>query len=118
MNNSIRVIHPYWLEGALVFDDPSVGLDREPFVAGADTVLGILAAAVSPKCAKKFTLYFSDQPFPGHQAALRRLHPEYGGTWYICDELGGMEGWLCPALFKYFEAAPEFLYVQIKEPQS
>jgi len=25
-----------------------------------------------------------------------------------------MEGWLCPALFKYFTAAPKTLYAQIK----
>jgi hypothetical protein len=28
-----------------------------------------------------------------------------------------MEGWLCPALFKYFEAAPKDLYVKA-EPLS
>jgi hypothetical protein len=25
-----------------------------------------------------------------------------------------MEGWLCPALFKYFEKAPKQIYVQAK----
>ena len=25
-----------------------------------------------------------------------------------------MEGWLCPALFKYFEQTPQKLYVQVK----
>jgi hypothetical protein len=25
-----------------------------------------------------------------------------------------MEGWLCPALFKYFEEAPKRIYVQVK----
>ena len=25
-----------------------------------------------------------------------------------------MEGWLCPALFKYFEQTPKKLYIQIK----
>jgi hypothetical protein len=26
----------------------------------------------------------------------------------------GMEGWLCPALLKYFDKAPKKIYVQIK----
>ena len=25
-----------------------------------------------------------------------------------------MEGWLCPALFKYFDQAPERIYAQVK----
>jgi len=29
-----------------------------------------------------------------------------------------MEGWLCPALFKYFEAAPPKIYAQFKPKQS
>jgi hypothetical protein len=34
--NSIHVIHPYKHAGVWAFDDPAVGLVREPFVAGAD----------------------------------------------------------------------------------
>lgn len=113
MSNAIRVIHPYWHQGLLVFDDEAVGLVREPFVAGADTVLEILAESVGPECKERFTLLFSDQPFPGHQAEMRRLHPEHGGTWYSCDQVG-LEGWLCPALFKYYAEAPANLYIQIK----
>ena len=37
--NSILVIHPYKSEGMWVFDDARVGLVREPFVAGADTII-------------------------------------------------------------------------------
>jgi hypothetical protein len=29
---------------------------------------------------------------------------EYGGNWYYSPQFD-MEGWLCPALFKYFELA-------------
>ena len=38
---------------------------------------------------------------------------ESGGNWYYSPEYDA-EGWLCPALFKYFEWAPERLYVQVK----
>lgn len=111
--NSIHVIHPYWDNGSLVFDDPDVGLRKEPFVAGADSVLAVLAGWV-PGCEERFTLLFSDKPFPGSQTSIRRLRPECDGTWYACDDLDGAEGWLCPALFRYFEEAPERLFLQIR----
>ena len=34
---------------------------------------------------------------------------ESGGNWYYCPQFD-IEGWLCPALFKYFEKAPAALY--------
>jgi hypothetical protein len=36
-----------------------------------------------------------------------------GGNWYYSPQLD-MEGWLCPALFKYFPEAPKEIYVQVK----
>lgn len=114
MSNQIRAIHPYWDNGLLVFDDPAVGLVKEPFVQGADDVLAALASQVSDECKDGFTLLFSHEPFPGYQAEVKRLHREYGGNWYVCEELG-MKGWLCPALYKYFDVAPESIFVQIKE---
>ena len=35
------------------------------------------------------------------------------GNWYYSPELD-MEGWLCPALLKYFDEAPRELFVQVK----
>ena len=58
-----------------------------------------------------FRLLFSAAPFPGHQGKFARLRPEHGGTWYR-DATTGDEGWLCPALFKYFDHAPETLYAK------
>jgi hypothetical protein len=52
-------------------------------------------------------------PFPGHQYRLDWRRAESGGNWYYSADLD-MEGWLCPALFRYFSDAPAFLYVQIK----
>jgi len=33
------------------------------------------------------------------------------GYWYRVKNIGA-EGWLCPALFRYFETAPESIYVK------
>jgi hypothetical protein len=111
-DNIIHVIHPYWYCGSLVFDDPTVGLEKEPFVAGTDTALAMLAKAVGG-CEKRFTLVFSKLAFPGHQLRATRGKAEAGGYWYRWDALG-VDGWLCPALFLYFKTAPQHLYVQIK----
>lgn len=37
--NAIRAIYPYKDSGLWVFDDERVGLDKEPFIAGADTLI-------------------------------------------------------------------------------
>lgn len=44
------------------------------------------------------------------------LREEYGGNWYWCPQLE-LEGWLCPALFMYFEKAPTKLFA-CAEPKS
>ena len=48
MKNSIFVIKPYKWEGLWVFDDPAVGLVKEPFVGGADTMIDV--ATVNGSC--------------------------------------------------------------------
>jgi len=42
--NAINFIVPYRYEGMWVFDDARVGLDKEPFVSGADDMIDVLAA--------------------------------------------------------------------------
>jgi len=110
--NSMLVIHPYRVEGMWVFDDARAGLVQEPFVSGADLILDRLVEGI-PGAEKGFTLLFSASPFPGFQAQFDWRRAEHGGNWYFCRQLG-MEGWLCPALFKYFEAAPPTIYAQCK----
>lgn len=113
--NSIHVIHPYLDEGVLVFDDDAVGLVKEPFVGGADVALSALADQVCGKQWKKkgFTILFSAKPFAGYQTRMDWVREEHGGNVYWSTELG-MEGWLCPALLKYFESAPQAIYIQIR----
>jgi hypothetical protein len=113
--NSIGLIVPYKYEGMWVFDDPHVGLSREPFIAGIDTMIDRLVALI-PDPDKGFRLLFSAAPFPGDTVELQWRREELGGNWYYCPQFD-MEGWLCPALFKYFDKAPPKLYVRA-EPKN
>ena len=108
--NSISFIVPYRHEGMWVFDDPRVGLDKEPFVSGADILIDCLVADI-PNAVKGFRLLFSASPFPGYRTKLEWRREEYGGNWYFCADFN-LEGWLCPALFKNFDTAPQEIYVK------
>ncbi len=106
--NAIGVIAPYKYEGMWVFDDPAVGLTREPFVSGIDKMIDRLVAQI-PDAENGFRLLFSATPFPGYTIKLIWRREEYGGNWYYSPNLD-MEGWLCPALLRYFDKAPPELY--------
>lgn len=109
-SNSIGIIAPYRYEGTWVFDDPRAGLVREPFVAGIPQIIDTLTKHI-PNAEQGFRLLFSGTPFPGYQHKLTWLREEGEGNWYgLADP--PMEGWLCPALFKYFAQAPKELYVK------
>jgi hypothetical protein len=110
--NALHVIAPYKYHGTWVFDDPRVGLVREPFVAGADTMIDKATADI-PDAAGGFVMIFAERPFPGHQVHLEWRRNDGSGDWYYSPELA-TEGWLCPALLKYFERAPRDIYVQLK----
>jgi hypothetical protein len=113
VNNSIFVIKPYKWEGLWVFDDPSVGLVKEPFVGGADTMIDVATARV-PNAEQGFLAIFSAGYFPGAQIVLEWTKAEGGGSVYRWKEKE-MEGWLCPALLRYFPEPPAQLFVQVKE---
>lgn len=98
-----------------VFDDPKVGLHREPFVSGIDTMIDKLVEKITD-AEKGFRLVFSENPFPGYDVKLEWRRTEHGGNWYHSSALK-TEGWLCPALFKYFERAPKELYGKV-EPKT
>ena len=110
MANQILVISPYWSSETWVFDDPDVGLVREPFVSGVPEMIDELVKEI-PDARKGFRLLFSAAPFPGYQKRFDRLREEMGGTWYQSED-ATREGWLCPALFRYFDRAPQALYVK------
>lgn len=108
--NAMFVIYPYFDRGDWVFDDEAVGLKREPFVFGVPEMIEYFVSNI-PDAKRGFKLYFSASPFPGHTAKLDWIREEYEGNWYRWPALG-TEGWLCPALFKYFDYAPRQIFVR------
>ncbi|TDJ68200.1 MAG: hypothetical protein E2O39_13485 [Planctomycetota bacterium] len=111
--NALRVISPYKHLGMWVFDDERAGLVQEPFVAGADTLIDHALAAKGIHGDRGFRLMFSASEFPGFDYRLTWAREGEGGNWYYSDDFK-MEAWLCPALFKYFDEAPEALYAEFK----
>jgi hypothetical protein len=60
-----------------------------------------------PDAQRGFRAVFSQTAFPGHHVKLEGRR----GDWYYSGKYQ-MEGWLCPALFKYFITAPSEIYVR------
>ncbi len=110
--NSIYIIKPYRYEGFWVFDDANVGLVREPFVGGADKILDVATAHI-PDAHKGFIAVFSAGYFPDAEIELDWVEEKGSGNVYRWPEKN-MEGWLCPALFKYFDQTPAKLYIHLK----
>jgi hypothetical protein len=109
-SNAIMVIAPYWYNGTWVFDDPAVGLRREPFVAGVPEMIDLLVKDI-PDSREGFRLTFSANPFPGYQNKLTWLRGDSNGNFYRLDNPLA-EGWICPAMFKYYQTPPEHIYVK------
>jgi len=113
--NAINLIAPYRLHGMWVFDDARRGLVEEPFVGGADQMIDrVVADLPSPEAG--FVMMFSADPFPGSRIVLEWRRAEGAGNVYYAPELDA-EGWLCPALLRYFEAPPPMLHVAVRARQ-
>lgn len=127
------VIKPYIYEGQWVFDDASKELDKEALVAGVPEIIAamLLTKNIPMTDAEKgFRLIFSEGPFPGHQLAAKHdptmSETEAFGNWYEVEYIkgedpnkgnyyAGMKGWLCPALFKYFDHTPKTIYASAEK---
>src|SRR2546423_1023733 len=60
---------------------------------------------------------FASEPFPGHQFRLDWRRSDGSGNWYYALGLE-LEGWLSPALLRYFPEAPKAIYFQVKSRQA
>ena len=110
--NQINIIKPYRWNGAWVFDDADVGLNREPLVAGADVIMDIM----EKKYGTSFLVMFSKNRIPGYTLALKKVKGDKtdkgNGVVYFSIRLMKF-AWLCPALFKYFDKSPSKMYIKI-----
>jgi hypothetical protein len=110
--NNMLIIFPFMRDGTWCFDDQTFGLVAEPFVLGMSEIISrMLTRTDLPQPVERFKLIFSAQPFPGYQARIDHLREEMGGNWYRLAD-SQMEGWLCPAMFHYFQQAPPCIYAQ------
>jgi len=112
-SNAIMVVAPYKYAGTWVIDDPAVGLNREPFVAGIPEMIDAMVKDI-PDSERGFRMLFSTHPFPGYSHKLTWRHGDESGNWYYCEQLG-KEGWLCPGLFKYYRNAPPEIFVKAEK---
>lgn len=109
-------LYPYLLRNCWVFDDRRTGLKEEAFVLGMSEILtAVVRQQNIPDAARGFRMIFSDKPFQGWQADMKKIPGGSleEGNWYhgqINSE--EMRGWLCPALYLYFREAPEKLYMR------
>ncbi|NQT93809.1 MAG: hypothetical protein HQ559_13705 [Lentisphaerae bacterium] len=110
MGNSIFVIAPYKTAGTWVIDDPTRGLEREPFVAGIPKLIDRLTQDI-PGAETGFRLLFSAGEFPGFTHKMTWKRKSSSGNWYYSEEFKA-EGWLCPAFFKYFSKPPRAIYIK------
>ncbi len=115
MANAIVAIYPYKAEGLWVFDDDRAGLVQEPFIAGADVIIDHFVKNI-PEAELGFRLLFPEHEFPGHDAKLVWAREDGSGNIYRLHD-SDLEGWLCPALLKYFDAPPGEIYAKF-EPKS
>ena len=111
IKNSLLDIYPYKYRDTWVFDDERVGLYREPFVFGIPEIIDHLVKDI-PNSKKGFRLTFSASPFPTYSQEIYKIEEDLGGNWYKMKNYPHIEGWLCPALFKYFPTAPDSLYLK------
>ncbi len=119
MGNSLFVIHPYNTmpngRGSWVFDDEARDLKAEPFVMGIPEMINHFTKDIK-NATKGFTLIFSATPIPKAEAHLQLIRKEGQGTWYRLMGTS-FEGWLCPALYKYFKNPPKNIYCKFEALQ-
>ena len=128
MSNVLTVIEPYWYQDTWVFNDVSLGLEKEPIEGRFEgemgemmELAGVTGTGLSemidylvkdiPNARSGFILLFSSQPFAGYQVELTRFMKEWSG-WYYKAKNYRAEPWLPPTLLSYFGTAPESIYVK------
>jgi len=116
--NAINVIYPEYHNGIWVFTDESKELVNEPFVGATNSVISLIANVAGVLNNDKFRLLFSSISFPEYQHVVTHIENKVSdfGDWYdfeiYLDEVFSYQFWLCPALLKYFDTAPDEIYIK------
>lgn len=108
--SSIFLIKPYKIKDSWFFDDQKRDIYERPFAKGVNSILQGVSDDLKTE---RIKIIFSSSPFNGYQYSFTCMKPEESGYWYKCDQTSN-NGWLRSGLFKYFDRAPEKLYVQFK----
>jgi hypothetical protein len=111
-------ISVYWANdvGLWAFDDKKHGLVKELFLQDMTNIISDAIMTYLQKDVNKFRILFSANEFPGAHSDLTFKHEENDGAWYEYQKDDGeiVEGWLCPALYHYFDEAPEKIYFRVE----
>jgi hypothetical protein len=102
-------------DGVWNFTDDARGLLREPLVAGIPAIVDKHIARLHlnyTQSRKGLYVVFSDAQFPTATLSLTKVRDEFGGATYRADN-DGDEGWLCPALLKFFDTAPDRIWISM-----
>ncbi len=112
-SDGILVIEPYKSEGRWYFDDAKTDLLREPFAKNIGLMIEATVTNI-PNAEKGFKLHFSSKEFPDYSLKIKRTREKSKGNFYYCEKLD-IEGWLCPALLKYYKTPPRYIYFKAEK---
>lgn len=116
----IQSIAPYFLHSQWVFDSDRHGLYEEAFVCGMSEIIDAVLEdndIVPASVESGFRLTFSANKWPKSTHSLKWLAAEDDGNVYEIRLKDGvtMQGWLCPALFCFFDEAPKEIHVGVEK---
>jgi len=106
----VLVVEPCWVKGTWQFDDPYIGLHREPSISAVNSLVDRLSAAI-PDAHRGFRLILSTRPFEGCQSFSWVRSDSVEGNWFRADETGE-ECWVYPASFDDWHSGPLRLYAR------
>jgi hypothetical protein len=112
MSNSVFVLYPRRSTyGIWAFDDETRGLKNEPFVGETNNLIDKMAieSGYDLEDDLQVALLFAATEFPNYQCDLNLIETSPTGTTYN-DKISGLDIWLCPAFYKYYENAPLYLF--------
>lgn len=118
-SNAVFIIQPYRVGKVWCFDEPALGVFKEPFVGTINDMIDDMLERAGLPQGEQFTALFSADKLPSADMQLVLDQSEgKNGAWYKDVTKGGKTedaGWLCPCLFKFFPSAPENIYVRVAQ---